>query len=144
MHGAACGDLVQCVYNDDTNITGSGGDKSSSSASSASGTRKKTETEESDSFCINTLDVFRGSNNHTSRKSIGSTDSTQIQTQTQTQAHAQWSHGSQFFTTLLPRLHSFRNALMRVRADDGLRYGWLLASPEERRVMLQEWNPDML
>ncbi len=142
MHGAACGDLVQCVYNDDTNTTGSGGDKSSSSASCASDSRKKTETEESDSFCINTLDVFRGNNNYTNRKSIGSTDSTQ--TQTQTQVHAQWSHGSQFFATLLPRLHSFRNALMHVRADDGLRYGWLLASPEERRVMLQEWNPDML
>jgi hypothetical protein len=36
-------------------------------------------------------------------------------------------HGFHFFADVLPRLHVFKDAIATMRADDGLRYRWLMA-----------------
>lgn len=50
-------------------------------------------------------------------------------------------HRKHWDEVILPRLRSFHDAVLTMRKDDGLRYSYLLATPDEKRSMLYKLCP---
>eukprot|EP01034_Spumella_vulgaris_P028255 gene28255-35085_t len=52
-----------------------------------------------------------------------------------------YHHSKHWHEIIMPRLRAFRDALVKVRKDDGLRYRYLLADPEVKKDILNELCP---